>query len=182
MAGKFSFRLSHPGQRPSLPAKIIVGQQPGETDAHVLLKALAFLLFDRERLEIGIDLHQDAIPFRPDIVQLDYEMRPQLWIECGDCSVAKLDKLAVKVPDAEIWVMRRSLAEAEELARLMRKADLRRHRYQLLGWDADMFDEVLALLRGRNEVFWVAGSFEPPLAQFEFNGLWFEGSFSVLQV
>ncbi len=179
MGGKYSFRLRDASGRQELPPKIIVGQQDTEALETVLLKALGFLLFFRERLQIGVELHADAIPFRPDLVQLDYELRPKLWVECGEPSVGKLDKLSVKVPEAEIWVIHRSLTAAEALFYAMTKASLRRNRYHLIGLDGAMFDEVLALLRGRNEVFWVQGSFDPPLLQFDFNGLWFDAAFVV---
>jgi hypothetical protein len=42
-----------------------------------------------------------------------------------------------------------------------------------------MFDELEALLRTRNEVFWFSGRFDPPQLQFDFNGLWFDAPFRV---
>src|SRR4051812_31121136 len=103
MAGKFSFTIHNLDPRKLLPGKIIIGQQATETSNHVLLKFLAFLLFYRERLQVEVNLENDNIPYLPDLVQLDYEMRVKLWIECGECGVNKLDRLAVKVPEAEIW-------------------------------------------------------------------------------
>lgn len=181
MSAKFSFQLESRDPRRALPYKIIIGQDTTEPDAHVVLKLLAYLLFFRERLQIEANLHDDSIPFVPDLIQLDYEWRPALWVECGECSVQKLDRLAVKAPQAEIWVVKRSLAEVEALTRAMARMELRRHRYHLAGLDAAMFDEVCSLLRNRNRVFWVLGSFEPPQLQFDFNGLWFDAPFSVIE-
>ena len=140
----------------------------------MLLKLLSFLLFYRDRLLIEPRLDDDSIPFRPDLVELDYELRPTLWVECGQCSVQKLDKLAVKVPEADLWVIKRSGAEVEELLHGMRKGGLRRNRYRLLALDHDMFDELRQRLETRNTVFWVHGSLDPPVMQFDFNGLWYE--------
>ena len=179
MAHKHSFTLRSEEARRDLPGKIIIGQQQTETIAHVVLKLLAFVLFHRDRLQIEANLHNDSIPFVPDLVQLDYELRPVLWIECGECSVAKLDKLAVKVPEAEIWVVKRSPAAVEDLVRQMSKAQLRRDRYHLAGLDADMFEEVCGLMAGRNELTWFKGAFDPPEMQFDFNGLWFDTAFQV---
>ena len=181
VSAKYSFRLQSQDRRRDLPDKIIIGQAETETPAHVLLKLMAYVLFHRERLQIDLNLHSDNIPFRPDVVQLDYELRPKLWIECGDCGVNKLNKLAVKVPDAEIWVMKRSLAEAEQLHRAMAREDLRRDRYGLIALDAEMFDELCGLLQSRNDLLWVDGEFEPPGVRFDFNGLWFDAPFTVLR-
>ncbi len=181
MSAKFSFHLVSQEKRRSLPPKIIIGRQETETVANVALKLLAFLIFFRERLQIEANLHQDDIPFVPDLVQLDYELRPKLWVECGACGIPKLHKLAVKVPEAEIWVVNRSLAEAEQLLHAMAKAELRQNRYQLLALESEMFEELCALMQNRNELTWVRGGFDPPGLQFDFNGLWFDAPFTVLR-
>jgi len=177
---RYSFRLKSEDKSSDLPDKVIIGQSGTETTTHVLLKFLGFVLFHRERLQVETNLHLDHIPFRPDLVQLDYEMRPRLWVECGDCSVAKLNKLAVKVPEAEIWTIKRSLAEVEHLHRAMAKEELRRNRYQLIGLDEAMFTELDQLLRERNELTLFRRSFDPPQLQFDFNGLWFDAEFTIL--
>lgn len=182
MSAKYSFNLAtEDRQRADLPRKILIAQHQTETIAHVTLKLLAFLIFWRPRLALESNLHQDDIPFIPDIVQLDYTLRPALWVECGECSVAKLHKLAVKCHDAEIWVVKRSPAEAEQLRAAMKKAELREDRYSLLALDPGMFDELCGLVQARNDVTWFAGEFDPPRLQFDFNGLWFDAEFQVLR-
>ena len=180
MSAKYSFTMRSEDRRRPLPHKLIIGQRPTETPKHVLLKFLAYVLFYRDRLQLETELHDDNIPFVPDLAQLDYALRPALWVECGECNVVKLDKLAVKVPEAEIWVVKSTPAEADQLWQAMRKADLRRSRYKVLALDADMFTELLGLLTPRNTLFWVRGEFDPPNVQFDFNGLWFDAPFTVL--
>lgn len=180
MSAKYSFNLTtEDRRRADLPRKILIAQHDGETVAHVTLRLLAFLIFWRPRLLIETNLHQDDIPFVPDLAQLDYELRPALWVECGECSAAKMDKLAVKCHDAEIWVVKRSAAEVELLRQAMTKAELREDRYSLLALDSEMFDEVCGLVQQRNDVTLFACEFDPPRLQFDFNGLWFDAEFSV---
>lgn len=181
MSARYSFDLQSQERRRDLPRRIIIGKTEVETPAHVLLKFLGFLLFYRDRLQIGVNLRMDGLPFLPALVQLDYELRPRLWIECGECSVARLDKLAVKVPEAEIWVLQPSRADAERLHAAMAKADLRRNRYGLIGLETEMLEELGGLLQMRNELLWVRGDFDPPSLQFDFNGLWFDTTFTVLR-
>lgn len=158
-----------------------MAQDYTETRTHLVLKLLAFLFFRRERLQLEARLADESIPYVPDLVQLDYEMRPVLWVECGECSVAKLDRLAVKAPEAVIWVVKRSPAEVERLLESMAKERLRRQRYHLLALDPEMVSELEGLLRPRNAVFWVAGQVDPPRLQIEFNELWFDGTFTACQ-
>jgi uncharacterized protein YaeQ len=177
MSGKFNFDLRSDDWRRKLPEKIIVGRNDLETDEHVILKLLAYVLLYRERLEISPNLHDENIPFVPGVVQLDYQLRPTLWVECGECTAHKLDKLAVKVPEAEIWVMNRSQETMAQLLKWMEHGKLRRERYHLVAFEEEMFSEMLRLLHTRNELFVVQAEFEPPNLQFDFNGLWFDAPF-----
>ena len=181
MSAKFTVRLASEIANHPLPPRLLLAQQPLEPLAHVLLKLLAAVIFSRDRLQTETRLADDNIPFVPDLAQFDYQLRLALWVECGECTVAKLDKLAVKCHDAEIWVVRRSLAEAEELQLAMKKAGLREGRYHLLALDPEMFEEVRGLVQQRNEVTLFACEFDPPKLQFDFNGLWFDAEFTLLR-
>jgi uncharacterized protein YaeQ len=195
MSGKYSFTLQSQDRRRPLPSKIIIGRQETETIYHVGLKLLAYCFFFRDRLQIEPDLHNDNIPFVPDLAQLDYELRPVLWVECGECGVNKLNKLAVKVPEAQIWVVKRSLASAHDLLRAMGRDELRRDRYHLLAFDQSGFEELSGMIAGRNQLTWFKTTVEPPGTpwveeappdnelelQFDFNGLWFQLPFHLLR-
>lgn len=195
MSGKYSFSLRSEDRRRPLPSKIIIGRQDTESIYHVGLKLLAYCYFFRDRLQIEPDLQNDNIPFVPDLAQLDYELRPILWVECGECGVNKLNKLAVKVPQAQIWVVKRSLAAAHDLLRAMARDELRRDRYYLLAFDQNGFEELSGMMAGRNQFAWFKTTSEPPGSpwfenvppdnepemQFDFNGLWFQMPFHLLR-
>jgi hypothetical protein len=181
LSAKHTFNLQSRDKQRALPRRIIIGQQASETVDHVLLKLLAYVLFYRPRLQLEMDLDRDSLPFVPDLVELDYELRPKFWVECGECSMNKLHKLAVKLPDSEFWIVKSSESAAHELRDAMEKEEFRRDRYGMVGLDGQMFAEVCGLLRGRNELFWVEGGFDPPRMQFDFNGLWFDAPFTVLR-
>jgi len=115
----------------------------------------------------------------PDLAQLDYQLRPALWIDCGECTVTKLHKLAVKCHDAKIWVVKKCPGDLVPLRHAMKKAELRENRYGLLALDAEMFREICGLMQQRNEVTLYACEFDPPKLQMDFNGLWFDAEFTV---
>ena len=181
MSAKYTFRLQSEKQSRPFPHKLIIGQTSTETTTDVLLHFLAYVLFFRERLQRHVNLDTDTIPFVPDLVQLDYELRPKLWVECGECGLQKLHKLAIKAPEADIWIVKPCESEALELKEAMVKKDLRTNRYSVIGFDHDMFEELQGLLTERNAFFWVAGSLDPPRMQFEFNELWFDTVFILLR-
>ncbi len=180
MAGKYTFSITSEERQRPFPSKIIIGQQETETITHVVLKLIGYLLFFRERLQVEINLHNPAIPFVPDLVQLDYELRPVLWVECGECGVQKLHKLSVKAPDAVIWIIKKSAAAAADLAKSMQKEELRKNRYHIIGLDAEVFQEICGLVTSRNEIYWFKGTFDPPQIQMEFNKLWFDFTFEII--
>ena len=167
MSGKHSCTLESKDWKRKLPHKIIIGRQEPETIEHVALKLVSYLFFHRDRLQIGMNLHNDSIPFIPDLIQLDYELRPVLWVQCGECTVNKLNKLAVTVPEAEIWIVQPSIDAANDLLRAMAKAELRRKRYHLLALDREMFAEMTSLVRSRNDLLWVSAAMDPPEMHFE---------------
>jgi uncharacterized protein YaeQ len=181
LSAKFTFTLTSEDRKRPMPHKILIGQQPNETVRHIALKCLAWLLFCRERLQIDTDVQNDSIPFVPDLAVLGYDMRPLLWVECGECSVSKLHKIAVKCPEAEIWIVKKSITDARHLLATMEKEELRKGRYSIVALDLEFFDEVCGLIRERNEVYWYRGDFDPPEMRFELNELWFETTFEVLR-
>jgi uncharacterized protein YaeQ len=182
---KFTFQLTSDDRRRPLPHKLLLAQQPNESARHITLKLLGWLLFYRERLQVETEVPDDAVPFVPDLCELGYDLRPRLWVECGDCGTAKLHKLSVKCQEAEIWCLKRSPTEAEGLLRQMAKDGLRRGRYGVVAFEPEFFDEVCALVSERNVVHWFKGGLggepgiEEPLLRFELNGLWFDTGFQV---
>ncbi len=195
MSSKYSFNLKSEDRRRPLPPKMIIGRQDLETVASVALRIISYCYFFRDRLEIQPALGNDNIPFVPDLAQLDYELRPSLWIECGECGVSKLNKLAVKAPEAEIWVVKPSLAAAHDLLRAMARDELRKNRYFLLAFDQTMFEEAVGQIGSRNHLTWYKTTLEPagtpgadnlpadnePEIQFDLNGLWFQMPFHLLR-
>jgi uncharacterized protein YaeQ len=181
MTTKYNFLLDGSSRKHrDLSRKLVLVHEAVEEGAtEVLLKMLAYLLFFRDRLEVGVNLRNDSIPYVPGLVQLDYTLRPVLWIECGACSVEKLDRLAVKVPEAELWVVQPSVEAAQALHQKMARHELRRDRYSLLAFDQGLIEELLGVLEPRNRVYWVGSGFDPPEMQFDFNGLWFDTTFTV---
>jgi uncharacterized protein YaeQ len=176
---KFNFNLRSDDWRRKLPEKLIIGRTELESVECVVLKLLAYVILFRERLEISPNLHDEDIPFIPGVVQLDYERRPALWVECGDCTVQKLDKLAVKAHEAEIWVMLRSPDALAQLVRQMTHAKVRKNRYHLIAFEEEMFTEMVRLLHTRNDFYLVSAELEPPSLQFDFNETWFDVPFFI---
>jgi len=177
---KISFQLESQTTRVPLPHKILMGKSDNEGINVIVLRLLGYLMFFGEHMLIDTHLHDHNIPFVPDLVRMNYEGHPEFWAECGDCNAKKLNRLAVKVPEAEIWVLRRSPEEAEKIHRSIPKAKLRKGRYHVIGFQPAMIDHLEELLTSRNEIFWMPAEFEPPQIQLDFNGHWIDETFTLL--
>lgn len=181
MVTKYVFNLQSQDNQRDLPSKIIIVQKREETVVEVLQRLFGYLILYRDRIQMQTDLHDEYIPFVPDLVQLDFQMQPAFWAECGECTPKKLNKLAVKVHEGEVWIVRSSREAVEELTHQMDKAKSRRNRYKILRLDEEMIAEISETLQLRNDVTWYSSRFEQGQAQFDFNGLWFESEFEVVE-
>ncbi len=185
VAGKFNFQFTSDDRLRPLPHKLLLALGQNESVRHIALKLLAYLLFYRDRLQVETEVPDEGIPFVPDLVELGYDLRPRLWIECGDCGTGKLHKLTTKCSETEIWCLKRSLSEADGLLRNLTKDEVRRGRIGVIAFETDFFEDLCRTIQERNQLHWYRGGFagenglEAPGMQFELNELWFESSFRV---
>ena len=85
MVTKYVFNLQSQDNQRNLPSKIIIVQKGEDTVVEVLQRLFGYLILFRDRIQMQTDLHDEYIPFVPDLVQLDYQMQPAFWAECGEC-------------------------------------------------------------------------------------------------
>ncbi len=175
---KLTFALGSDEKLRKLPSKIVVSQSQNETLDHVLLKALAFVIFHGDRLRLEVDLKMPGVPFVPDLVSLALDGRPELWIECGEVSLHKLEKLTLKLNDTDIWIVKKSAGEVSKTVELARRNIKRLGRVRLLTFDPGFIQELLALASGSNSLHLVK-LVPGEMMQLVFNDLWFETTLKV---
>jgi uncharacterized protein YaeQ len=175
---KLTFALGSDEKNRKLPSKIVVSQSQNETLDHVLLKALAFVVFHSDRLRLEVDLEMPGVPFVPDLVSLALDGRPESWIECGEVSLHKLEKLTLKLNDTDIWIVKKSAGEVSKAVALARRNIKRLGRVRLLTFDPGFIPELLALASGSNSLHLVK-LVPGEMMQLVFNDLWFETALRV---
>lgn len=175
---KLTFALGSDEKTRKLPSKIVVSQSQNETLDHVLLKALAFVIFHCDRLRMEVDLELPGVQFVPDLVAVGLDGRPELWIECGEVSLHKLEKLTLKLHDCDLWVVKRTAGEVAKTLESARREIKRLRRLRLLTFDPGFLPEILANARGSNSIHLVK-LVPGELMQLVFNDLWFETALRV---
>ncbi len=121
----------------------------GESQRHVMMKLLSAILFYHEDLEIEASASQH---FKPDLVRLDEQSRPVQWIDCGQTSLQKLDKISSKNKRTFIDIVK---ATPGELSSYKTQADTRlKHPERVRYWSFS--DGLIARLgeicRARHDV------------------------------
>jgi hypothetical protein len=77
--------------------KLVLVKRPGESDRHVLLKALVFGLYVTHYPDLAVE-RPIGHRYRPDLVALDGDERPVFWAECGETARAKIAHLVRTFP------------------------------------------------------------------------------------
>src|SRR6267142_331465 len=88
--------------------KLVLTGQENETAELVALKLAAYVLFFDLNPQTDISSRHPAISqqeFRPDLLALDESGAIKLWVECGNVTTHKLDKLIRRYRDARIVVL-----------------------------------------------------------------------------
>ena len=128
--------------------KTVLEQREGESSVHVLLKVVAASIF----FENGIRIEPTGIDqqYKPDLVTLDLTARPVLWVECGQVTTTKLDKLSSRYPDTKIVVVKRYPREVENLYERVEKDVRRPYNISYVSFDPEFIDGAANHISGKN--------------------------------
>jgi hypothetical protein len=124
----------------------------GESRDHVVLKLLGALLIAEPSADaaLAVEAPLRVVGYKPDVVVTGADGRPTAWVECGDVSVHKLDRLTRALGDG---VVVQVLKKGEKPARELRRAlhDIARPaRVVVIGFAADDIDGIGEALNRRS--------------------------------
>ncbi len=129
--------------------KLVFEQREGEGLVHVMLKVLALALHYDPKLVVEPSFEDE---YKPDLLLRADDYRPALWIECGQVSTRKLDKITFRYNTSRFVVVKQTGREAQDLAERAAQ-DVRRHRViEYLGFEKDYCARVAERLSGRNDL------------------------------
>ncbi len=147
---KYTFSIEDDG-------KIILESRAGESNRHIALKILSYLLFRNETNGLPLRIEQGVGQrHKPDLVATDPETaQVVLWIDCGQIEVKRLGRIAAANPAARVVVVKATGGEAALYARAAARflpAVKRAATVSYLGFDEDFVPAFLHHLRGRNDI------------------------------
>jgi uncharacterized protein YaeQ len=125
--------------------KLVLTRATEESEQHLAMKLVAYLLFFDRRLKVeaGVDQH-----YKPDLVRTDGR-DVTLWVDCGQISIHKLDKIATTNHAADIVVVKPTRRSAESHRRQAQKRVRRMERVSYVMFDDGFVDALAAALSTR---------------------------------
>ena len=118
--------------------KLVLLKRAGESERHVLLKALVFGLYAASYPELAVET---AIGkrYKPDLVALDAYGQPIFWAECGEIGRAKIVHLVRAYPNTHLVIAKQtsSLDPYLAIARTARPIKERTAPVEFLNFPAD---------------------------------------------
>ncbi len=136
--------------------KVILAAKPEEKLDHLALKLAAFAMFlprgpvvepstDHPGL-MGLDI-------RPDVCTFNDAGEINVWIECGEVSLNKLDKLARRLPETRIIVLKSEQRQATQQRQRLNDEIKHGARVEIWTWRENEFQPWLRAMEDKTELF-----------------------------
>ena len=132
-----------------IPSKLVLVQAGGESATHIILKLLSYLMFYRQGIKIE---HRVEQHFKPDLVVEGDNFQPLLWVDCGNTAIRKLDKVATKNHNCEIYIVKENYRQLEAYFEKAGKRIKRIERVQFICFDDGFVAALTNSLQRTNEV------------------------------
>ncbi len=145
MKAQYTFNIQANG----VPPKLIVIKATDESEEHIIMKLLSYMMFYRE----GIKIEQKAGQhFKPDLFVGGENHQPVLWVECGKTALNKLDKVATKNHKCDIYIVKNNTRELLPYYERARKKVKRVERVKFVCFDSGFVDSLASALQRTNDV------------------------------
>jgi hypothetical protein len=132
---------------------VIFSSFAGESTWHVALKLLAYLIYRRRRPLVQRSVGQR---YKPDLVVVR-DGRVRLWIDCGETSLRKLDRVLVANPVARVVIVKDTRRRLDAYIALAAGEVRAQERIIYLAFEDGLVDSIARALRQRNRVTFSMG-------------------------
>jgi len=144
MIEKFSFEL----HTPKIPhEKLILVKEMHELRNHVVLKLLAYCLFHTPGLKIEVSA---GMHYKPDLMVPGDHGVPQVWIDCGQVALRKVENLAQKLRTTKVIFVKETARELETFKKLVVKKVEHADRLAFLAFETGFAAALASALQRTN--------------------------------
>jgi uncharacterized protein YaeQ len=136
--------------------KVILAGRPEETAEHLALKLAAFAMFlPGDPIVDPSPDHPalDGYEVRPDLFVLDDGGQVKMWIECGEVSINKIDKISRRLSGARILVLKENRHQALKMRATVQEQIRNADRIEIWTWPEEEFKKWLHALEDKTEIY-----------------------------
>lgn len=135
--------------------RVLIMGNDEETHEHLALRlAAAVLFFDGEPVEPGPKDHALAdIGFVPDLMVPDGIGGIKVWIECGNVAVNKLTKVARRIKEGRLVILKEDVESGRRLREVIKKEINKGERVEVWAWPRADFAKWGAALKESNYLY-----------------------------
>ena len=141
---KYSFDLNCNGER----RKLVMTRSVEESEHHLAMKLMAYLMYFEQQPMVEFSVGQH---YKPDLVCCS-DGYVDLWIDCGDIGIHKLDRVTTTNHRARIVVVKPTQRSAISYKRLADRRLRRPERVGYVWFDNEFLDALVESLSTRNEL------------------------------
>ncbi len=137
--------------------KIILESRAGESDRHIALKVLAYVLFAPEVAPLPLRIEASVGQrHKPDLVATDEETGAVVfWVDCGQIETKRLGRIVAQNPKAQIVVVKAGANEARLYAqaalRFLPNDKTQREAVRVVGFNEEFLPAFLCVLTQPND-------------------------------
>lgn len=122
--------------------KHVFAQRTGESDRHILLKALVFARYLPTYPDLSVE-RSIGNRYKPDLVALGSDGAPVFWAECGEIGAQKLARLVQRFPNTHLAIAKLATDLTPWAAIIERALPARRASpIELLGFDQSAWGAI----------------------------------------
>lgn len=134
---------------PAVKKKMILVKGETESPEHIAMKLVAYLLYYDPRLiiEKSVDMH-----YKPDLVIMGDHGLPELWIDCGQIAVKKVESLAGKLKSSRFIVIKETKREMESFRKIIEHKVSNFESVEYLSFEPGFIAGVGAALERKNQI------------------------------
>lgn len=129
--------------------KLYLRKRKGESIQHVVMKLLSYLIYYREDLKIEKAVGQR---YKPDLVALDSQGEPEIWIDCGSTSLKKLEAMVRGNGGTKFIIVKAYPGELSRYVAQVSTALREEERLHFLSFGEDLVNQLGEKLTGRHEI------------------------------
>ena len=139
-----------------ISSKVILVAKPEEKADHLAMKLAAFAMFLPMSPVVEPTMDHPGLTgldIRPDVCTFNEAGEVSVWIECGEVSINKLDKLARRLPETRIVVIKSHMHQAKRMRDTLTDVIRQGARIEIWTWPEGTFETWLQAMEDKTELF-----------------------------